>query len=389
MSYFTEQYVDITNKIRGILDRAQAEKRDLTDDESQTMDRMFADAEKFLQRAEQEKRAAQMAAAVEGLRETRAVAPSVLGQQPDRNAEQRQAFEAYVRRGLHQMPQEQRALLSGTGGGSYLVPTEIFNRIIQALGALVPMRQICSVFTTASKADIPVATGKPTAAWTAENAATTPSDPTIAQKQLRAKKLATISQVSEELLSDSLFDVETWIVQQISMAFAEAEDAAFVNGNGTSEPAGVVAAVTAGPTAATVSTISADNVVDLYFSLPAQYASRGVFMMRNATMAAIAKLKDSSNRYLWMPPFGTNAFNTIFGRPIYLDENVPAMGANARSVVFFDPTFYVIGDRLDMEIQRLEELYIANGLKAFRATKRTDGLLTLADAGRALVHPAV
>lgn len=385
MNHWEQQYIEVTNKIRGILDRAQNEKRNLTEEESATVDRMFADAEQFRKQMEAEKRAAALARVIE----ERAIAPSVI-ERAENAAQptQRTALIEYIRRGINNMPIEQRALLAGTGGGSYLVPHDLYQEIIKALTARVWLRQMARVIQISTNTDVPVATGRPTAAYVAENAATTPSDPTITQKQLRAKKMVSVVQVSEELLSDSSFNVEAEITSLIAEAFADLENAKFVSGNGTSEPAGFVSAVTAGANAASVNTVTADNIIDLYFSLPAQYQANAVFVMRSATLAYIAKQKDSQNRYLWMPPFGTNQFNTILGRPVITDEGMPAMGASARSIVFFDPRFYLIADRTTMEVQRLEELYIANGLKAFRATRRNDGVFTVADAGRALVHPA-
>lgn len=377
---------ELLQKVRGMLDLAETQQRALTDDEEQTIDRMMAEAEALRRMAQKRSVLDSMESRSQESRPPVLMQQSVAGGHDGSDAARR-AFEQYVRRGTALMPAEQRALLSGTGGGSYLVPVELYNQIIEQLGALVPMRSLATVIRTAAKTDIPVATGRPTAAYVNENTASTPSDPTTAQKNLRAKKIVTIVQVSEELLADSAFDVEQFLTRQMAVAFAEAEDAAFVAGNGTSQPAGVVQAVTAGPTASGVTALTYDNLIDLYYALPAQYAPRAVFLMKSSTMAYIAKLKDSQNRYLWTPPFGPGQPSTILGRPIYLDENVPAIGTTNRSVIFFDPSYYVIADRTDMEVQRLEELYIASGIKAFRAVRRNDGVLTVADAGRALVHP--
>lgn len=379
-----EQKTKLLHDVRAILDRAQTEQRNLTDDESQTIDRIFADVERLSKQIEAQRKTEALERAMEQRTPVLLSGAAAHGDE-DRG---RSAFVEYIRRGVAQMPHETRALLSGSGGGSYLVPTVLYDQIMTRLAELSPMRQLATVIRTAAKTDIPVASGSPTAAYTAENTATSPSDPTLATKALRAKKLVTITQVSEELLMDSQFDIESYIAGQIAMAFAAAEDAGFVAGNGTTQPEGVVSAVTAGPTASGTTALTGDNLIDLYFALPAQYRARSVFLMRSATMAYIAKLKDSQNRYLWLPPFGAGEMSTILGRPIYLDENVPAMAASARSIVVFDPKFYVIADRLEMTLQRLEELYIANGLKAFRAVARNDGAMTLADAGRALVHPS-
>ena len=155
--------------------------------------------------------------------------------------------------------------------GGYLVPTEFEKFIVDTLKEENVMRRLCKVITTDNERKIPVAATHSTAAWTAENAAYTESNPTFAQKTIDAYKLTDLVKVSIELLDDSAFDLEEYIAREFAYAFGAAEEQAFCIGTGTGQPTGLFTANggTVGVTAASATAVTTDEVVSLIYALKA------------------------------------------------------------------------------------------------------------------------
>jgi HK97 family phage major capsid protein len=225
------------------------------------------------------------------------------------------------------------------------------------------------------------------AAWTGESGAIPETTATFAQKQLGAYKLTCLFKVSEELLQDAAFDLEAYLAGRIAGAFADAEIAAFVNGDGSGKPAGIVGAAGVGVTAASATAIAADELISLFYALDQQYRQNAVWVMHPTTAAAVRKLKATTNEYLWQPGLAGGQPETLLGLPLYTTVAMPTIGAGKRSVLLANFGYYWVGDRGQRQMQRLSELYAANGQVGFRAWERVDGVLTLSDAAKVLVHP--
>ena len=293
--------------------------------------------------------------------------------------EYRKAFVSLLRTGSDA---ELRALGTGSvGAGSALVPKWIYTDVVKYLQQTVRMRQLATVRTSDTNMDIPIII-PPTASWKAESAAYTDTDPTFENKTLTARKLTTLVKIPEELLADSAIDLEDEVMMACQVAFAQAEEAAFLvgAGSGSNQPRGVVLDAGVGKTAAATGAVTADEVLDLYYSLKSQYRDRAVFQMNDATLAAIRKLKSAvDGHYLWVQGFGANP-SMIEGRPVYTNSNIATMEADAKTIIFGDMSYYRIQDRPGVFAQTLRELYAGNGQVGYRMYKRTDGALTVAEA---------
>lgn len=275
--------------------------------------------------------------------------------------------------------------------GGYLVPIEFEHTLVQALNENNIMRTIgCKVITTQNERKIPVANGHTQAAWTAENGAYTESNPTFAQTSIDAFKLTDLIKVSDELLSDSFFDIEGYISEEFGRAFGEAEEDAFINGavqtgqTAIDRPTGLFIPSTAGGapsgvTAASATAITADELISLVYSLKAPYRSKAKFLMNDATVAAIRKLKDLNGVYVWQPALTAGEPDRLLGYPLYTSPKVPTMAAGARAIAFGDFSCYWIADRAGRTIKRLNELYATNGQVGFTCTERVDGKLILSE----------
>ena len=265
--------------------------------------------------------------------------------------------------------------------GGYLVPAEFENRIVAGLEEANVVRSIAKVITTSAERKIPIAATHSTAQWTAENAAYTESDPAFAQKTIDAFKLTDLVKVSVELLQDSMFDLESYIAREFARAFGIAEEEAFCVGTGTGQPTGIFTASggTVGVTASSPTAITVDNLIDLIYALKSPYRRNAVFLMKDITVSALRKLKDSNGAYLWQPSVQAGQPDRLLGYPLYTSPYVPAAEAGSLPIAFGDFSNYWIADRMGRTVQRLNELYAGNGQVGFIAAERVDGKVILAE----------
>lgn len=263
--------------------------------------------------------------------------------------------------------------------GGYLVPDEFESQIMAALDEANVVRSLAKVITTHHDRKIPIAVGHSIATWTAENAAFTESNPTFGQKQIDAFKLTDLIRVSVELLQDSEFDLEDYITREIARAFGIAEEQAFCVGTGTNQPTGIFTANggTVGVTAASATAVTVDEVISLVYALKSPYRRNAKFLMNDATVSLLRKLKDNNGAYLWQPSVQAGQPDKLLGYDIYTSPYVPTVAEGAYAIAFGDFQNYWIGDRAGRTVQRLNELYATNGQIGYVATERVDGKVIL------------
>ena len=263
--------------------------------------------------------------------------------------------------------------------GGYLVPEEFEHEIVQGLDAINVVRSIAKVITTNSDRKIPISVGHSVANWTAENAAFTESNPTFGQKEIDAYKLTDLVRISVELLQDSEFNLESYIAAEFARAFGVAEEQAFCVGTGSGQPTGIFTANggTVGVTAAATGAITVDEIIGLIYALKAPYRKNAKFLMNDATVALLRKLKDGNGAYLWQPSVQAGEPDKLLGYDLYTSPYAPTVEADAYAIAFGDFNNYWIGDRAGRTVQRLNELYATNGQVGFVATERVDGKVIL------------
>lgn len=279
----------------------------------------------------------------------------------------------------------QNALQVGTDSeGGYLVPDEFEQTLIEALVEENMFRQLAKVVTTSSgDKKIPVVAAKGTASWVDEEGVIPESDDTFGQVSIGAYKLATMIKVSEELLNDSVFNLEQYIAKEFARRIGSKEEEAFFIGDGNGKPTGIFNAAGGagvGVTTTSVSGISFDEIMDLFYSLKSPYRKNAVFVTNDATVKAIRKLKDGNGQYLWQPSVTAGQPDTILNRPLKTSAYVPVIASAAKTIGFGDFSYYWVADRQGRSFQRLNELYAATGQVGFKATQRVDGKLILNEA---------
>ena len=294
-------------------------------------------------------------------------------------------------RAKHIAPAISDALQEGTDTeGGYLVPDEFEKTLVESLQEENIFRKLAHVITTSSgDRKIPVVASKGSASWVDEEGTITESDDSFAQVSIGAYKLGTLIKVSNELLSDSVFNLESYIAKEFGRRIGSKEEDAFFNGDGVGKPIGIfnkTGGADIGVTSASATAITADEIIDLFYSLNAPYRKNAVWVMNDATVKAIRKLKDNNGNYLWQPSLTAGTPDTLLGRPVYTSSYVPTIAAGKKTVAFGDFGYYWIADRQGRNFKKLSELYAATDQTGFVATQRVDGKLILPEAVKVLVQ---
>ena len=283
------------------------------------------------------------------------------------------------------------ALQVGTDSeGGYLVPDEFDRHLIDALNEENIFRKLAHVIQTASgDRKIPVVASHGTASWIDEEAAYPESDDAFGQVSIGAFKLATMIKISEELLNDSVFDMPSYIAKEFARRIGAAEEEAFFTGNGTGKPLGILAATggaQTGVTTASATAITFDEIIDLFYSLRSPYRKKAVFVVNDATVKSLRKIKNGQGDYLWQASLTAGTPDTLLGRPVYTSSFMPTIEAGAKTVAFGDFGYYWVADREGRSFKRLNELYAATGQVGFLASERVDGKLILPEAVKVLAQ---
>lgn len=268
--------------------------------------------------------------------------------------------------------------------GGYLVPDEFENQLIQKLHQENVLRSISHVIQTSSgDHKIPVVASEGTASWLDEEAAYTESNSSFGQVTLGAHKLGTLIKVSDELLNDSAFDLTNYISTEFARRLGDAEEEAFLTGNGTGRPTGILNdsnGAKDGVTAAAADAITFDELIDLFYSLKEPYRKNAVFLMNDSTVKAVRKLKDQNGQYIWQPSVQLGAPDMILNRPVYTSQYMPTLSAGNKIALFGDFSYYWIADRQGRTFKRLNELYAVNGQVGFLGSQRVDAKTILPEA---------
>lgn len=264
--------------------------------------------------------------------------------------------------------------------GGYLVPEEYDRRLIDVLDGENIMRGLATTITTAGQHKINIAATKPAAAWIEEGGALSFGDATFDQIYLDAYKLHVAIKVTEELLYDNAFGLENYIITQFGKALANAEEDAFLNGDGKGKPTGIFAKTGGGQIAGTLTAaIKSDDLIDLVYGLKRPYRKKASFIMNDATLASLRKLKDNNGAYIWQPSYKEGEPDRVLGYAVHTSAFAPT-----NAIAFGDYSYYNIGDRGSRSFAELRELFAGNGMVGYVAKERVDGKLILPEAVKIL-----
>lgn len=412
-----QQRARIVESMREIVDRAEAENRDLDGQERESYDKGERDytelSARISRQEEMEKRALATADTAPAYG-----APDVTGDRADAtpayrdsdlpgdapNRAGRMAFLDVVRQGYAGVAPEVRALVENTAG-QILVPEELETELIRSIPALTVMRGIANVRPTArdrvrrrSIDEVSVGWGKlETAAQTLTDSM--PSTPT--EEYTYVEDLYGLAKIGEDELDDSDVNLEAYLQDSFSRALGEAEDTAFTVGTGhaANQPVGWTTAGGGVTSVAGSSTDYAqagdstwaliDDLQKLIYAVPAQARRNGSFVMASSTELFISTRRNSNGDRLWQPSTQAGRPNTFLGYAIFNQEDVAAIALNKVIAGFGDWNLgYRILDRRGMTMQRLVELYAESGMVGFKVRRRVGGDTRITDALRVLTTKA-
>lgn len=260
--------------------------------------------------------------------------------------------------------------------GGYLVPDEYDKRLIDVLDEENIMRSLATKIRTSGEHKINIAATKPAASWIEEGGALTFGDATFDQILMDAHKLHVAIKVTEELLYDNAFGLENYIITQFGKALANAEEDAFLNGDGTGKPTGIFAETGGGTVAGTLTAaIKSDDLLDLVYALKRPYRKNASFIMNDKTLLALRKLKDNNGAYIWQPSYQAGEPDRVLGYAVHTSAFAPDS-----AIAFSDYKYYNIGDRGARSFKQLNEIFAGNGMIGYVAKERVDGKLVLPEA---------
>lgn len=373
--------------------RKETDGREMTAEEQQRWDSLFADYDKADKAVSAEERFldAQRRQAEDAYRYQSSGKPGAATATDD--PEYRRAFGEYLIGGLNSLSPESRSLiekraaLAGLTAG-VLIPSELAGTIEIALKNYGGMFEAAHIITTSNGGNLTFPTVNDTAAKAtivAEYEQSTKRTPTFGSVVLKAFTYRTpIIPVSLELLQDSAFDLDSLLSQLLTESFGRGVNEHLTVGTGTDQPKGIVTAATALDAKAAATSISLDDIIGLVSGLDANYAKVGKFMFNHKTLWELAKIKDTTGQYIWQENARVGNPGTLFGKPYIVNDDVADIGKGNASVLFGDFSKYKIRLVKGFRVIRLNELlaeYLSIGLFGFA---RVDG--TLIDAG---THPVL
>lgn len=390
---------NVVSQMNELMERVQTEKRNLGKDEETQWDRMEKQESELRSQIEKLEKLEGMNKSLEGNENRFKAFDKEEREQGKSGKEYRAAFKKWMQDGLGGLTNEERtvltqnsetrALSTGTNtAGGYTVPQGFYDSLQEALKWYGGVRDVANVFSTDSGNPLPIPTTNDTANTgriLAENAQMNTTDVSFSQLILNAYKYTSdIELVSIELLQDSAFDLEQKIAQWLGTRLARIYNNHFTVGTGTAQPQGVVTGATSGKVGQTGQTTSVifDDLIDLEHSVDIAYRKNAKFMMNDSTLKALKKLKDSQGRPLFLPGIAYKEPDTLNGYSYVVNNDMAAMAANAKSILFGDFSNYWIRDVKAVQIVRFQEKYMDYGQIGFAAFSRADGKLI--DAGS---HP--
>lgn len=315
-----------------------------------------------------------------------------------------QAFDAFMRKGVMSDLSMKALSVGSDADGGYIAPPETEKEIMRRVSEISPIRQIAMVREiSASSLKKPFSTTGFSAGWVSETASRHETNTsTLAELDFPTMEIYAMPAATQTLLDDSAVDIDAWIGDEVQTAFAAQESTAFVNGNGSTQPAGFMTAsfvdeaswswgnlgqILTGTSGDFDASAPADALIDLVYTLKSTYRQNARFVMNRRTQAEIRKIKDSNGNYIWQPSAQAGGEASLFNFAITEAEDMPDIGADTTPIVFGDfRRGYLIVDRLGIRV--LRDPYSSKPYVLFYTTKRVGGGIQDYDAIKGLTFSA-
>ena len=378
-----EKRQNIWNDTKALLDKAEAEGRDLTAEEVEVYERQAADLTALRARIDSIEETMRDHADAE------AAEKRLLGDRQERRGgdDTEETLRSFLKGETREMafPADgkvwSRALSKGTAtAGGNTVQTSFYDQLVEHLVDTTSVLQAGATVLNTSSGEVielPVTTSHGAAAAVAEAGTLAGTDPAFAKRTLGTFKFGQLVKVSRELVDDSAVDLVGYIARAAGRNVGLVLGAKLAVGAGTTEPWGIVTRATTGVTGGTgvSGAFTADNLIDLMFSVIGPYRKNGSWLTKDASLGAIRKLKDGAGRYLFDPAATFGQPDTVLGRPIYTDANMAGVALSAKSVLFGDISTYFVRIAGGVRFERSDEFAFDSDQITFRCVVRADGEL--------------
>ena len=383
----------IFEQAKALNQRATDEDRDLTAEERAAWDEMNADIDRLAKEINDKERDERIAA----VRNSLDPDAERTVRNPEKDFERK--FGAFLNGETRSYEftftsadlREDRDLLAGSGTGANVVPITFVRSLREHLIENSAIRQTNATILTTSGGEelrVPKTTTHPDAQITAEGGTIAANDPVFDQVTLNAYKYTNLTSVSREFIDDEVVNVLEYLARHNGIALANKSGSDFVNGDGSGNPQGVVAAATSGKTAAAKDAITGDELIDLQHSVVSGYRRNAYWLMHDSTAASVRKIKDTTGQYLWQPGLQAGQPDMLLARPVVTDPGVPELGTSNKTVVFGDFSGYYVRDVGSVRFERSDDFAFDSDMVTFRAIIRSDGDLVDENAVRALTQAA-
>ena len=392
MKEYIDRQVEIRNRAwneaKSILDKAAAEKRDLSAEEEQTYGRISKELEDraatIAKLRDDESRELRMDAA------TREIADQVRPMSAAPVADDIAHIRSLVMNEKRSHNFERRDILKSSTGSP--VPTSFYDQVIMKARLIAPVLQTSTVLNTTGgeNLQIPSLSTYSVGTVTGEGSAIGESEPVFNSFiTLGAYKYSFLVQLSNELLEDSGVDILGFMADQVGNALGYAVGSALTVGTGTDMPKGIVAASSVGGTAGTATAFTADNLIDLLYSLDG--AARNLpgvgWMMNGKSVGAVRKLKDTAGNYVFQPSLAMDSPDMLLGKPIYENPSMVDVATTTKSVIVGHLPSYYVRTVGGLRLDRSDDFAFSSNLVTFRATFRVDGNLPQTSHVKHLLQP--
>lgn len=394
-----EERAKLVADARALLDTAAKESRDLSNEETAKYDEVFAAAEKKAEAIEREQRQ----------RELDRATASVHADSEERAKEQQSAkspeelrmagFERFLRHGV-------KGLASGEGaaefrahqddndieGGFLRTPEQFVAELLKKVDDEVFVRQYARTFplTSAASLGVPTLDTDPNDAdWTVElGTGNEDNAMRFGKRELKPHPLAKRIKVSNKLFRTSALPIQSFIMERLAYKFGVTTEKAYLTGNGQNQPLGIYTASADGistgrdvSTGNTATAITFDGLIEAKHFQKAQYWNRSRWLFHRDAIKMLAKIKDGEGQYVWSPSVTEDVGDRLLGLPVDKSEYNPNTFTTGLYVgALCDWSHYWIADAMNLEMQRLDELYAETNQTGFIGRLETDGMPVLEEA---------
>lgn len=387
----------LVKEARKLLDAVEKEKRELTGEETAKYEEMMKEVDSWGTKIEREENLRKMEEAL------KVPEPTVVPPQPTEPEARtnprategyRKSFEKFLRSGINALAEKEvRAMQADDPeGGGYLVAPQLFvSEMLKAVDNTVFVRGLARKFSLAKAASLGVPkldTDFSDADWVSELATGDEDALDYGKRELRPHALSKLVKVSNTLIRLSTESIEAMVRERLSYRFSVTLENAYLNGDGLQKPLGVFTADADGintdrdvSTGNTDSSIKADGLIEAKYTLKTPYLRNARWVFHRDAVKQIRKLKDGAGQYLWQPGITADMLDEILGIPIIVSEYAPSTFTTGKYVgILGDFSYYWIADALDMQVQRLVELYATTNQVGYIARFETDGMPVLSEA---------